>query len=119
MSTTPILAQRDIVHEPETGTYAMYLDSELVGFARTHGEAETTLDELVYQQLLCRPLSEAEALAHELVAVHLGLSLTDALDIARAKVDAVLAYAAAYDAAVSAQVPAAAVSAQVPAALAA
>jgi hypothetical protein len=107
MSTTPILPQRDIVHEPETGTYAMYLDGELVGFARTHGEGETTLDELVYQQLLSRPLSEVEALAHELAAVHPGLSLSDALDIANQKIDAVLAYAAAYDAAVSAQAPAA------------
>jgi hypothetical protein len=104
MSTTPILAQRDIVHEPETGTYAMYLDGELVGFARTHGEGETTLDELVYQQLLSRPLSAAEALAHEMVSLHPSLSLTDALDIAREKIDAVLAYAAAYDAVVSAQV---------------
>ena len=107
MSTTPILAQRDIVHEPETGTYAMYLDGELVGFARTHGEAEITLDELVYQQLLYRPLSEAEALAHELASIHPGLSLTDALEVANQKIDAVLAYAAAYDAAVSAQAPAA------------
>jgi len=70
MSTTPILPQRDIVHEPETGTYAMYLDGELA-------------------------------------AVHPGLSLSDALDIANQKIDAVLAYAAAYDAAVSAQAPAA------------
>src|SRR6266545_4776867 len=107
MSTTPILAQHDMVHEPETGTDAMYLDGELVGFARTRGEAETTLDELVYQQLLYRPLSEAEALAHELVSLQPSLSLTDALDIANQKIDAVLAYAAAYDAAVSAQAPAA------------
>jgi hypothetical protein len=104
MSTTPILAQGDIVHEPETGTYAMELDGELVGFARTRGEAETTLDELVYQQLLYRPLSEVEALAHELAGIHPGLSLTDALDIAREKIDAMLAYAAAYDTAVSAQI---------------
>jgi hypothetical protein len=107
MSTTPILPQRDIVYDRETRSYAMELDSELVGFARTHGEGETTLDELVYQQLLSRPLSEAEALAHELVSLHPSLSLTDALDIAREKIDAVLAYAAAYDAAVSAQTPAA------------
>jgi hypothetical protein len=107
MAANPILPQRDIIHDPETRSYAMYLDGELVGFVRTHGEAETTLDELVYQQLLCRPLSEVEALAHELAAVYPGLSLTDALDIANQKIDAVLAYAAAYDAAVSAQAPAA------------
>jgi len=102
MSTSPILPQRDIIYDRETRSYAMELDGELVGFARTRGEAETTLDELVYQLRLSRPLSEAEALAHELTAVHPGLSLTDALDIANQKIDAVLAYAA-YDAAVSAQ----------------
>src|SRR5688572_32812852 len=102
---TPILPQRDIVYDRPTRTYAMYLDGELVGFARTHGEAETTLDELVYQQLLSRPLSEVEALAHELASVHPALTLSDALDIANQKIDAVLAYAAAYDAAVIAQAP--------------
>ena len=105
MAAHPILPQRDIVYDRATRNYAMYLDGELIGFARTHGEAEITLDELVYQQLLCRPLSEVEALAHELAALHPGLSLTDALDIAREKIDAVLAYARAYDAAVIAQWP--------------
>jgi hypothetical protein len=105
MVASPILAQRDIIHDAETGTYAMYLDGEIVGFARTHGEAETTLDELVYQQLLYRPLSEVEALAQELTSIHPSLSLTDALEIANQKIDAVLAYATAYDAAVSALAP--------------
>jgi|SRR6266498_2822104 len=104
---TPILSQRDIIYDCETRSYGMYLDGELVGFARTRGEAETTLDELVYQQLLCCPLSEVEALAHELVSLHPSLSLTVALDIANQKIDAVLAYAAAYDAAVSDQASAA------------
>ena len=76
MSPTTILSQRDVVYDRETASYAMELDGELVGFARTPGEAETTLDELMYQQLLCRPLSETEALAHELVAAHPGLSLS-------------------------------------------
>ena len=107
MSTSPILPQRDIIYDRETRSYAMELDGELVGFARTRGEAETTLDELVYQLRLSRPLSEAEALAHELVSLQPSLSLTDALDIANQKIDVVLAYAAAYDAAVSAQAPAA------------
>ena len=102
---TPILPQRDIVYDRETRSYAMHLDGELVGFARTHGEAETTLDELVYQLLLSRPLTETEALAHELAAVHPALTLSDALDIATQTIDAVLAYAAAYDAAVIAQWP--------------
>ena len=101
----PILPQRDIVYDRATRNYAMYLDGELIGFARTHGEGETTLDELVYAQVLSRPLSEAEALAHELAALHRGLSFTDALSIATGEIDAVLAYARAYDAAVIAQWP--------------
>jgi hypothetical protein len=38
---------KHIVYERETGDYAMYLDAQLIGFARTHLEAETSLDELV------------------------------------------------------------------------
>src|SRR5207253_4749703 len=36
-----------IVYDPESGDHAMYLDGDLVGFARTHQEAEITLDQLV------------------------------------------------------------------------
>jgi hypothetical protein len=39
--------QKDIAYDPETRDFAMYLDSELVGFARTYQEAESTLDELI------------------------------------------------------------------------
>ncbi len=43
--------KRAIVYDPETQDFAMYLDDELVGFARTYQEAEQTLDALVYALL--------------------------------------------------------------------
>ena len=82
LMATPILPQRDIVYDSATRGYAMYLDGDLVGIARTHDQAETTLDELVYHTLIQRPLTVAESLAAELVALHPALSLSDALDIA-------------------------------------
>jgi hypothetical protein len=43
--------EKEIVYDPETRDFAMYLDGELVGFARTYQEAEQTLDELIYELL--------------------------------------------------------------------
>ncbi|GAB4424434.1 MAG: hypothetical protein OHK0015_03170 [Chloroflexi bacterium OHK40] len=43
--------EKAIIYDPETRDFAMYLDGELVGFARTFQEAETTLDELIYELL--------------------------------------------------------------------
>jgi len=43
--------RKNIVFERESHDYAMYLDGELVGFARTYYEAETTLDQLVFELL--------------------------------------------------------------------
>jgi len=43
--------KKAIIYDPETRDFAMYLDGELVGFARTFQEAEETLDELVYELL--------------------------------------------------------------------
>ena len=40
---------KEIVYDRETRDYAMYLDGELVGFARTYHEAEVTLDQLVFE----------------------------------------------------------------------
>jgi hypothetical protein len=40
--------QKEIVYDRETRDYAMYLDGELVGFARTYHEAEVTLDQLTF-----------------------------------------------------------------------
>ena len=41
--------RKEIVYDKETGDFAMYLDGELVGFARTYHEAEITLDQLVFE----------------------------------------------------------------------
>lgn len=49
-----------IQYDRETKDYAMYLDGELVGFARTQAEAENTLDALVFE-LLSAPAPVAEA----------------------------------------------------------
>ena len=40
----------EIVYDQETHDYAMYLDGELVGFARTYHDAEVTLDQLRLEQ---------------------------------------------------------------------
>jgi hypothetical protein len=41
--------RKEIVYDRETRDYAMYLDGELVGFARTYHEAEVTLDQLIFE----------------------------------------------------------------------
>lgn len=43
--------RKEIVYDRETHDYAMYLDGELVGFARNYHEAEVTLDQLVFELL--------------------------------------------------------------------
>lgn len=40
---------KKIVFDRETRDYALYLDGELVGFARSYLEAEVTLDQLVFE----------------------------------------------------------------------
>jgi hypothetical protein len=51
--------QKEIVYDRETHDYAMYLDGELVGFARTYHEAEITLDQLVLELLSGQYFREA------------------------------------------------------------
>ena len=41
--------RKQIVHDRATRDYAMYLDGELVGFARTYQEAEVTLNQLIFE----------------------------------------------------------------------
>jgi len=41
--------KKEIVYDRESRDYALYLDGELVGFARTFHEAEVTLDRLVFE----------------------------------------------------------------------
>ena len=43
--------EKEIIYDPETRDFAMYLDGDLVGFARTYQEAEVTLDQLVFELL--------------------------------------------------------------------
>jgi hypothetical protein len=50
--------QKSIAYDRETRDYAMRLDGELVGFARTYHEAEVTLDSLVFDLLVGRPFGE-------------------------------------------------------------
>lgn len=41
--------QKEIQYDRETHDYAMYLDGELVGFARNYHEAEVALDQLFFE----------------------------------------------------------------------
>lgn len=41
--------QKEIQYDCETHDYAMYLNGELVGFARNYHEAEITLDQLIFE----------------------------------------------------------------------
>ncbi len=43
--------QKEIAYDRATRDYAMHLDGELIGFARTSHEAEVTLDRLIYELL--------------------------------------------------------------------
>jgi hypothetical protein len=47
----PDMYCKEIIYDRETRDYAMYLDGELVGFARTYHEAEVALDQLVFEYI--------------------------------------------------------------------
>lgn len=51
--------EKAIIYDPETRDFAMYLDGELVGFARTYQEAEVTLDQLVFELMSGQYLRDA------------------------------------------------------------
>jgi hypothetical protein len=55
--------EKEIRYSPTDRDYAMYLDGELVGFARTYHEAEITLDELIHTILSHTPTATC---THEL-----------------------------------------------------
>jgi hypothetical protein len=40
-----------IIRDPKTGDWAMYLNGELVGYAATKEQAESTLNKLIYELL--------------------------------------------------------------------
>jgi hypothetical protein len=52
---------KEIRYDTETRDYAMHLDGELIGFARTHQEAQITLDTLVHELLSGRYAGAASA----------------------------------------------------------
>lgn len=51
--------RKEIVYDRETRDFAMYLDNELVGYARTYHEAEVTLDQLVFELMSGQYFREA------------------------------------------------------------
>lgn len=51
--------RKEIVYDRETRDYAMYLDLELVGFAKTYHDAEIELDRLVLD-LICGEYSDGQ-----------------------------------------------------------
>lgn len=53
--------RQEIEYSHETHDYAMYLDGELVGFARTYHEAEITLDLLVLELMSGQFFRQSEA----------------------------------------------------------
>lgn len=62
MTTTDATYRKEIVFDRETRDFAMRLDGELIGFARTHHEAEVTLDQLVFELLSSGATATASAL---------------------------------------------------------
>ena len=62
MTTTDATYRKEIRYDRETRDYAMYLDGELVGFARTYHEAEVTLDQVVFELLSHGATATASAL---------------------------------------------------------
>ena len=62
MTTTDATYRKEIVFDRESRDYAMRLDGELIGFARTHHEAEVTLDQLVFELLSSGATATASAL---------------------------------------------------------
>ncbi len=50
--------RKEIVYDRATRDYAMYLDGELVGFARTYHEAEVALDQLVFELMSGRVFAD-------------------------------------------------------------
>lgn len=57
MSTS--LYAKEIAYDRDAHDWAMYLDGELVGFARTYHEAEVTLDQLVFELMNMARFTEA------------------------------------------------------------
>ncbi len=57
----PTMYRKMIMYDRKTGDFAMYLNGELVGYAATYLQAETTLNKLVYELLTKAPVSFQQA----------------------------------------------------------
>lgn len=64
MTTTDLYRKR-IEYDRETRDFALYLDDELVGYARSYADGESTLDALVFELLTHD--ARLEPVAHPLV----------------------------------------------------
>lgn len=53
--------QKEIIYDAETHDYAMYLDGDLVGFARDYHQAKITLDQLVFELISAEYFREAHS----------------------------------------------------------
>ncbi|GAB4209759.1 MAG: hypothetical protein OHK0022_41410 [Roseiflexaceae bacterium] len=51
--------RKEIVYDRESRDFAMYLDGDLIGYARTYHEAEVTLDHLIFELLNGQHFREA------------------------------------------------------------
>jgi hypothetical protein len=86
---SPALA-RAIVYDRETHDYAMYLDGDLVGYARTYHDAERSLDALVAEILALHagsalPLPPLDAVGETLVELAVSAGDPALFDEARAQ----------------------------------
>ena len=51
--------EREIVYDPKSKDFILYLNGQLVGFARTYQEGQAILDQLVYDLLQSESAREA------------------------------------------------------------
>lgn len=63
LQTPPPAFTRKIRYDPTTRDFALYLDGQLVGFARSYHDGERTLDALVYEILSEERIAQADAQA--------------------------------------------------------
>jgi hypothetical protein len=90
--SAPALA-RAIVYDRETHDYAMYLDGDLVGYARTYHDAERSLDALVAEILALHaasalPLPPLDAVGETLAELAVSAGDPALFNEARAQLDA-------------------------------
>lgn len=70
--TTIAAPERSIKYDRETKDFALCLNGEIVGYARSYSEGEQTLDELVFDRL------QAAQVAHQGDTVLVEVNVTEA-----------------------------------------